>query len=125
MAQPQTIFTCQACGALSAKWAGKCDACGEWNTLVEENAARSVVPGALAAPSGKKRAKLAFVELTGEAEPPARLATGISEFDRVCGGGLAPASAILVGGDPGSSTLPAKRRRRRPRPTILTTAPTY
>ena len=107
MAQPQTVFTCQACGALSAKWAGKCDACGEWNTLVEENAARSVVPGALAAPSGKKRAKLAFVELTGEAEPPARLATGISEFDRVCGGGLAPASAILVGGDPGvgKSTL--------------------
>ena len=107
MAQPQTLYACQSCGAAYAKWTGKCDACGEWNTLVEETAARPVVPGALSAPPGKKGAKLAFVELAGAAEPPARLATGISELDRVCGGGLVPASAILVGGDPGvgKSTL--------------------
>jgi len=107
MAQPQTLYACQSCGAAYGKWAGKCDACGEWNTLVEETATRPVVPGALSAPSGKKGSKLAFVELTGSAEPPARLATGISELDRVCGGGLVPASAILVGGDPGvgKSTL--------------------
>ena len=106
MAKPDHVFTCQACGAIWPKWAGKCDACGEWNTLVEE-AARPVVPGALAAPMGKKGKGLAFVELAGEAEPPARLATGISELDRVCGGGLVPASAILIGGDPGvgKSTL--------------------
>jgi DNA repair protein RadA/Sms len=56
---------------------------------------------------GKKGKALAFVELAGDAEPPSRLASGISEFDRVCGGGLVPASAILVGGDPGvgKSTL--------------------
>jgi DNA repair protein RadA/Sms len=61
----------------------------------------------MAVPTGKKSKALAFVELTGESEPPARLATGISEFDRVCGGGLVPASAILIGGDPGvgKSTL--------------------
>ncbi len=107
MAQPQTLYACQSCGGLSRKWAGKCDACGEWNTLVEETAVRSVVPGALSAPTGKKGAKLAFVELAGEALPAQRLATGISELDRVCGGGLVPASAILVGGDPGvgKSTL--------------------
>lgn len=106
MAKSDHVFTCQSCGAIWPKWAGKCEACGEWNTLVEE-AARAVVPGALAAPTGKKSKALAFVELAGEADPPPRLATGISEFDRVCGGGLVPASAILVGGDPGvgKSTL--------------------
>ncbi|HYD89476.1 MAG TPA: DNA repair protein RadA [Vitreimonas sp.] len=107
MAKSDHVFTCQSCGAIWAKWAGKCEACGEWNTLVEE-AARPVVPGAFAAPTGGKKSKgLAFVDLAGEAEPPARLASGISEFDRVCGGGLVPASAILIGGDPGvgKSTL--------------------
>jgi DNA repair protein RadA/Sms len=106
MAKPDHVFTCQACGAIWPKWAGKCDACGEWNTLVEE-AARPVVPGSLAAPTGKKSKALAFVELAGESDPPARLSVGISELDRVCGGGLVPASAILIGGDPGvgKSTL--------------------
>ncbi|MFT3726414.1 MAG: DNA repair protein RadA [Terricaulis sp.] len=109
MAKADHVFTCQACGAIWPKWAGKCDACGEWNTLVEEAAGRSVVPGALAAPTGgaKKARAVSFVELSGEADPPARLESGISEFDRVCGGGLAQASAILIGGDPGvgKSTL--------------------
>ncbi len=106
MAKSDHIFTCQACGAIWPKWAGKCEACGAWNTLIEE-AARPVVPGAMAAPTGKKSKALAFVELTSEREPPARLATGISEFDRVCGGGMVPASAVLIGGDPGvgKSTL--------------------
>jgi len=106
MAKNDHVYTCQACGAIYAKWAGKCEACGEWNTLVEE-AARTVVPGAYAAPTGKKGKGVAFVELTGDSEPPERLATGISELDRVCGGGLVPASAILIGGDPGvgKSTL--------------------
>ncbi|HWA01242.1 MAG TPA: DNA repair protein RadA [Caulobacterales bacterium] len=106
MAKSDHVYTCQACGAIWPKWSGKCEACGEWNTLVEETA-RPVVPGALAAPTGKKSKALAFVELAGDAEPLERLATGISEFDRVCGGGLVPASALLIGGDPGvgKSTL--------------------
>jgi len=106
MAKPDHIFTCQACGAIWPKWTGKCDACGEWNTLIEE-AARPVVPGSMAAPTGSKGKAVAFVPLTGENAPPPRLATGISELDRVCGGGLVPASAILIGGDPGvgKSTL--------------------
>ena len=108
MAKSDHVFTCQACGAIWPKWTGKCDACGEWNTLVEESA-RPVVPGAFAAPvgGGKKSKGLTFVELAGEADPPARISSGIAEFDRVCGGGLVPASALLIGGDPGvgKSTL--------------------
>jgi DNA repair protein RadA/Sms len=107
MAKNDHVFTCQACGAIWPKWAGKCEACGEWNTLVEESA-RTAVPGALAAPTGRSKGKsLSFVDLAAEIDPPDRLLTGISEFDRVCGGGLVAASAILIGGDPGvgKSTL--------------------
>jgi DNA repair protein RadA/Sms len=107
MAKAESIFVCQACGAISAKWLGKCDACGAWNTLIEE-AAKPVVPGAMAAPVGKRGKGLAFTDLSASgAAPPKRLTSGISEFDRVCGGGLVPASAVLIGGDPGvgKSTL--------------------
>ncbi|MFZ4601031.1 MAG: DNA repair protein RadA [Caulobacterales bacterium] len=106
MAKPETVFICQSCGAVTPKWAGKCEACGAWNTLQEETL-RAVVPGALAAPTGKRGKGLAFSELSGETDPPARRRSGISEFDRVCGGGLVPASAVLIGGDPGvgKSTL--------------------
>jgi DNA repair protein RadA/Sms len=106
MAKSDTVFICQNCGAIWPKWSGKCDACGEWNTLAEE-AAQSVVPGALAPASGKKSKGAQFTALSGKSDPPERLASGISEFDRVCGGGLVAASALLVGGDPGvgKSTL--------------------
>jgi DNA repair protein RadA/Sms len=107
MAKAETVYVCQACGAYAAKWAGKCEACGSWNTLQEETAV-SVVPGALAAPTGRKaRGGLAFTDLDADAPAPARLLSGIGEFDRVCGGGLAEASAVLIGGDPGvgKSTL--------------------
>lgn len=106
MAKSDTVFICQACGAISPKWAGKCEACGSWNTLQEETV-RAVVPGALAAPTGKRGKGLAFADLAGESTPPARFQSGVAEFDRVCGGGLVPASAVLIGGDPGvgKSTL--------------------
>ncbi len=101
------VFTCQACGAIHPKWLGKCEACGGWNTLVEESVQRTATPGALAAPSGKKGRGANFVDLSGAEAAPERLATGISELDRVCGGGLVRASALLIGGDPGvgKSTL--------------------
>jgi len=106
MAKPDLIYVCQSCGAISAKWAGKCDACGAWNTM-QEDAARPVVPGALAATKARKGKGIDFVALTGQSDPPARLSSGISELDRVLGGGLVPASAVLIGGDPGigKSTL--------------------
>ncbi len=102
MAKAATRYVCQACGADFAKWSGRCDACGEWNTLVEEAAAT----GPAASPATAKltrggRGGLTLVPLQGETEEAPRFATGIAEFDRVCGGGLVPGCALLVGGDPG------------------------
>jgi DNA repair protein RadA/Sms len=98
MAKEKSRFVCQACGAAAPKWQGRCDACGEWNTLVEE-AAEPRAPGAAGRTAGGRRVE--FVGLKGRAAPPPRTPTGIAELDRVLGGGLVPASAILVGGDPG------------------------
>jgi DNA repair protein RadA/Sms len=98
LAKDRTRFVCQACGASYPKWGGRCDACGEWNTLVEEQAeARG--PGPAAKATGGR--KVEFVGLKGRTAPPARILTGIAELDRVLGGGLVPGSAVLVGGDPG------------------------
>jgi DNA repair protein RadA/Sms len=102
MAKSSPQFTCTACGAAHRKWIGRCDACGAWNSIVEE-APLSEGPKAL----GAKGKSIALTDLaTTEAQPP-RATSGIDEFDRVLGGGLVPASAILVGGDPGigKSTL--------------------
>ena len=85
--------------------AGRCEACGAWNTLEEEAVARPVPGGAKAKPA--RRGRIEFVGLQGTAPPPPLVPTTIAEFDRVLGGGLVPASAVLVGGDPGigKSTL--------------------
>nr|WP_321985943.1 DNA repair protein RadA [uncultured Lichenicoccus sp.] len=104
MAKRTARFVCQTCGAVYPKWTGRCEACGEWNTIVEE----AVEPRATASRVGKPRAGgIEFVGLEGQAEPPPRISTGIAELDRVLGGGLVPASVVLVGGDPGigKSTL--------------------
>jgi DNA repair protein RadA/Sms len=103
MAKDRTRYVCQECGAAHAKWQGRCDGCGAWNTLVEE-APRAGPGPAGKAPPGKG---IAVVGLVGESAPPPRLVTGIAELDRVLGGGFVPASAVLVGGDPGigKSTL--------------------
>jgi len=98
MARPASRFVCQACGAVAPKWAGRCEACGAWNTIVEEAAPARPGPAAKAATGGRR---IAFVPLAGESAPPARTPFGIPELDRVLGGGLVPASVILVGGDPG------------------------
>jgi DNA repair protein RadA/Sms len=103
MAKPTARYVCQSCGAIAPKWVGRCETCGEWNTIVEE--AIESKPGA--AKPGAKPSRLAFVGLEGTTAPPPRAQTGIAELDRVLGGGLVAASAVLVGGDPGigKSTL--------------------
>jgi DNA repair protein RadA/Sms len=98
LAKDRTRFVCQACGAVAPKWQGRCDACGEWNTLVEE-VSEVRGPGPAAKAAGGRR--LEFVGLEGKSAPPARMLTGIAELDRVLGGGFVPGSAVLVGGDPG------------------------
>jgi DNA repair protein RadA/Sms len=106
MKAPKRHYQCEQCGATASKWAGQCGECGQWNTLVETVA--------VAAPSSQPR----FQSFSGEAprivsladvtaaEAP-RLPTGLSELDRVLGGGLVPGSVVLIGGDPGigKSTL--------------------
>src|SRR3954464_2197331 len=96
-------FVCQTCGTTHSKWSGKCDACGGWNTIVEEGAA---IPAGAGARRPKGR-PFALEDLKTADELPPRRVTGIAEFDRVCGGGLVPGSALLIGGDPGvgKSTL--------------------
>ena len=96
-------YVCQACGASQPRWAGRCEACGAWNTVVEE-AAPEAVPKGLGKAKGKR---LRLSALTDSAPQTARLATGIAELDRVCGGGLVAGTTVLVGGDPGvgKSTL--------------------
>ena len=96
MAKPRAQYVCAACGALASKWQGRCDSCGEWNTLQEEAAAAA--PVALRPARGRPTE---LVSLSGAAADPPRTLTGISELDRVIGGGFVPGSALLVGGDPG------------------------
>ncbi len=102
MAKSSSQFVCQSCGSVTTKWAGKCESCNEWNTIVEELA--ELTPKGLG--SGKGR-KIAFESLEGQTEEAPRSLIGIAEMDRVLGGGLVAGSAILIGGDPGigKSTL--------------------
>ncbi len=104
MAKNTTRFVCQSCGAVFPRWAGKCEACGEWNTIAEEETAAAAAPKAT---GGKGGRKIEFVGLEGVAETSFRLKSGIKELDRVCGGGLVAGSVLLIGGDPGigKSTL--------------------
>lgn len=103
MAKPVSRYVCQECGASYTRWQGRCEACNGWNTVVEE-APRDAVPKSL----GQGRAKaIEFARLDGASSDQPRRVSGVAEFDRVTGGGLVPASAILIGGDPGigKSTL--------------------
>ncbi|MFZ0846241.1 MAG: DNA repair protein RadA [Pseudolabrys sp.] len=103
MSKRSLSFICQNCGAAAPRWQGKCEACGEWNTLVEEGAERPAGPGRKA-PKGRL---FALEPLTGEAHDAPRLPSGVAELDRVTGGGFVRGSVLLMAGDPGigKSTL--------------------
>ncbi len=95
-------YVCAACGASHTKWAGRCDACGAWNSVSQE------VPLSSGPKSmGGKGRSVAISDLETDEPAPPRAGSGIDELDRVLGGGLVAGSAILVGGDPGigKSTL--------------------
>ncbi|MBA2615035.1 MAG: DNA repair protein RadA [Actinobacteria bacterium] len=94
------LFTCSECGYETGKWLGRCPACSEWGSLIEE---RAPAKGKVAAATGRPVLRLVEVE-AADAE---RVTTGVPELDRVLGGGLVPASLVLVSGDPGigKSTL--------------------
>ncbi|HMB48214.1 MAG TPA: DNA repair protein RadA, partial [Afifellaceae bacterium] len=102
MAKARAQYACTSCGAITSRWQGRCDSCGEWNTLQEERTGE----GPKAVRTGKGR-MLELSLLSGDTRPLERVLTGIDELDRVTGGGFVPGSALLVGGDPGigKSTL--------------------
>ncbi|MEQ8843000.1 MAG: DNA repair protein RadA [Acidimicrobiales bacterium] len=101
MARIRTVHRCTSCGAGAPKWAGRCDGCGEWNTLVEELDVRE--PSTIVAGANSVAMPIADVPDESNLLRP----TGLAEVDRVLGGGLVPGSVTLVGGEPGigKSTL--------------------
>lgn len=103
MAKSTSQFICSACGAVHSKWSGRCDDCGQWNTISEQVVEST--PKGLAA--GGKGHKIDFTPLDADSPDAERRTTGIGELDRVLGGGLVAGSAVLIGGDPGigKSTL--------------------
>jgi len=107
MARATPSFVCQSCGAVYTRWQGKCDACGQWNTITEESVASGVATGPAKQVSSKKARAFALVDLAGKEDDAPRLKTDVGELDRVFGGGLVKGSVILIGGDPGigKSTL--------------------
>src|SRR6266516_6053526 len=97
MAKPAARFACSECGYTAGRWFGKCPGCDSFGTLLEE------APVAATAAAPKPLLRLVDVQ----AEEAQRIPTGVPELDRVLGGGLVPASRVLVGGEPGvgKSTL--------------------
>ena len=105
--KPKTLFYCTECGNETPKWAGKCPACGAWNTIVEQpQAARAAGKGA-SRPAGGGSVHRARPVTELEADAEIRFSTGMGELDRVLGGGAVKGSLVLVGGAPGigKSTL--------------------
>ena len=105
--QVKTMFYCKNCGAESPKWVGKCPACGEWNTYIEEPVAPKSAKGSLLGDVADRKAvkPVKISEVKAEDMPRIKLPSG--ELNRVLGGGLVPGSIVLIGGEPGigKSTL--------------------
>ena len=98
-------FICQNCGSVHTQWQGKCEGCGEWNTIVEDNPLAGIGGGPGRAP--KKGRVVPLASLDGETEDAPRVVSNVKELDRVTGGGFVRGSAVLLGGEPGigKSTL--------------------
>ena len=103
MSKRSPSFVCQNCGAAFSRWQGKCEACGEWNSLSEEGGETPTGPGR----KPVKGRLFALEPLSGEAHEAPRLPCGVAELDRVTGGGFVRGSVLLMAGDPGigKSTL--------------------
>lgn len=106
MAKSKTQFVCQNCGAVHSKWSGRCDNCGEWNTLVEQIVQGGQSTVAKAAHSGKPLVTQSIKDVQAETKST-RLATGVADLDDVLGGGVLPGAVVLLAGQPGigKSTL--------------------
>src|SRR5436305_4667863 len=100
-----SIFICQSCGYESRKWLGKCPECGEWNSLVEERVVTTKKGRGGNGFRAREAKAVAYSEI--ESQDDTRISSGVTEFDRVLGGGIVPGTLVLLGGDPGigKSTL--------------------
>src|SRR2546429_1395998 len=94
-----TIFICQNCGYQSRKWLGKCPECGEWNSLVEERVVTTKKGGGRNGFRLQEAKAVAYTEI--ESQDDVRVSSGMTEFDRVLGGGIVPGTLVLLGSDPG------------------------
>src|SRR5690349_15367745 len=105
MPKARTVYVCNECGDESLKWQGQCPACGAWNSLRSFSVAKSAGGSAVGVLGKANNPSRSLSELSVDEEP--RLGTGISELDRVLGGGIVAGSVILLGGEPGigKSTL--------------------
>ncbi len=106
MAKAKTQFVCQNCGTVTGKWAGKCENCGEWNTLVEQMTSTAQSSVAKAGSSGKKLAVQSITQISTNSDS-GRIDTGVEDLNLVLGGGIVPGSVTLLAGQPGigKSTL--------------------
>ena len=104
----KTVYVCTNCGEISPKWMGKCPSCGEWNSLIEDViSTENTSKGSLAAGSGQRAIQTTGLDRISVQDEESRILTGISELDRVLGGGIVVGSVVLLGGEPGAgkSTL--------------------
>ena len=93
MAKSERVFYCSECGARYPKWLGRCEDCGQWNSIIED------VPAQEKTIFGKTQ--IEFQGLSAEGKSTKRIQSGLVEFDRVLGGGAVPGSVVLIGGEPG------------------------
>src|SRR6266498_2810625 len=96
--KPTSQYVCQQCGAVHTKWAGRCDNCGSWNSLVEQAAQTGT--NAVSTSQGKKLTTQPITEVM-PSSAKGRIGTGIPDIDLVLGGGIVPASVVLIAGQPG------------------------
>lgn len=107
MAKTRTQFTCQQCAATYGKWAGRCENCGEWNTLVETTASSNAQSAVAKAAGSGKSLDVQSIAAIKAPEKEQRMSTGVADLDTVLGGGIVPGSVVLLAGQPGigKSTL--------------------
>src|ERR687898_1742538 len=101
MAKSHATFVCQSCGAVYNRWKGKCEACGGWNTVVEESGAGPLAGPAATRPSRAKGRVFTLEGLAGETHDAPRTPSGLAELDRVTGGGFVRGPGGLIGRGPG------------------------
>ena len=98
MAKAKTQFVCQQCGAISGKWSGRCDNCGEWNTLVEQISTNSGTSSVAKAASSGKPLQVQSIKDVQSDDTSNRMKTGVADLNDVLGGGVLPGSVVLLAG---------------------------